>query len=97
MAIARICRDRHVPLLAIRILSDAVDEVLPTDIQHLTDQTSSAGRLGAALGAVWRRPSSVKDLWGLKETALVGSQRLGKFLAGVIGSLGALPPAEQGA
>lgn len=83
-AVADACRERRVPMLAVRILTDAVDETLPADVQHLTDQTSLAGQLGAALGTVWRRPKSVKDLWALKETALVGSDRLAKFLAGVI-------------
>ena len=84
LAVADVCRDRHVPMLVARILTDAVDETLPADIQHLTDQTTMAGQLGAALGTVWRRPKSVKDLWSLKETALVGSDRLAKFLAAVV-------------
>jgi adenosylhomocysteine nucleosidase len=95
-AVARVCRRRDVPMLAIRILTDAVDDVLPDDVQYLTDQTSAAARWGAALGAVLRRPTSVKDLWALKETALVGSDRLAEFLAGVVETLVPLPPGKQG-
>ncbi|NLE39346.1 MAG: hypothetical protein GX621_15100 [Pirellulaceae bacterium] len=91
-AVAAVCRDRRVPMLAVRVLTDAVDETLPADVQYLTDQTSHAARLGAALGTVWRRPSSVKDLWALKETALIGSDRLARFLVGLIESL---PPSEE--
>jgi len=83
-AVAQVCRERGVPLLAIRILTDAVDETLPVDIQHLTNQTTLPGQFGAALGAVWRRPKSVKDLWALKETALVASDRLAKFLSAIV-------------
>lgn len=93
-AVAAVCRDRRVPMLAVRILTDAVDETLPADVQHLTDQTSPAARLGAALGTVWRRPSSVKDLWGLRETALTGSDRLARFLVGLIEGL--TPPGAEG-
>lgn len=92
-AVARVCQARRVPMLAIRILTDAVDEALPADVQHLTDQTSGTARLGAALGSVWRRPAVAKDLWALRETALVGSDRLGKFLAGVIETL--VPPGSE--
>ncbi len=94
-AVAEVCRERHVPMLAIRILTDAVDEVLPADVQHLTDQTSRAARLGAALGTVWRRPASVKDLLALKETALVASDRLAKFLSGVVETLVPQVPAKR--
>jgi len=87
-AAAEVCRRRHVRFLAVRVISDPVDETLPPDVQRLLDQPTTPARLGAALGSVWRRPSSVKDLWRLKENALVGSERLGKFLAAMIGQLG---------
>jgi adenosylhomocysteine nucleosidase len=86
-AVAEICRERGVPMLGVRIVTDAVAEQLPADVQHLTDQPSLAGQLGAALGAVLRRPKAVKDLWALKETALVGSDRLAKFLTRLVETL----------
>jgi adenosylhomocysteine nucleosidase len=94
-ATAEVCRHRGTRFLAIRILTDAMDEQLPADVQRLSDQPTTAARLGAALGAVWRRPSSFKDMMALKETALVGSDRLAKFLAGVIETLVPLPPAQR--
>lgn len=94
-ATAEVCQRRGTRLLAIRILTDAMDEQLPADIQRLSDQPNTAARLGAAAGAIWRRPSSLKDMMALKETALVGSDRLAKFLAGVIETLVPLPPAER--
>ncbi|MFY9342078.1 MAG: hypothetical protein WAT39_06300 [Planctomycetota bacterium] len=39
---------------------------------------------GAVVGTLWRRPSSVKDMWKLKETALLAADGLAKFLAGLI-------------
>ena len=38
-------------------------------------------RVGAALRAVWRRPSSVKDFWRLYEHAIEAAGRLGKSLS----------------
>jgi len=86
-AIAAACRQQRVPFLAIRIISDAVDDVLPPEIEHLLKQKSLAGKLGAAAGAVLKRFSAAKDLWKLREDALKASDRLAKFLVGVIPQL----------
>jgi adenosylhomocysteine nucleosidase len=81
--VAAACREQGVPLLAIRIISDAVDDELPPEIEHLLKQKSLAGKLGAAAGAVLKRFSAAKDLWKLREDALKASDRLAKFLVGV--------------
>ena len=86
-ATAEVCGHRQTRFLSIRILTDAMDEQLPSDIQRLTDQPSNVARLGVAVGAIWRRPASLKDMLALKETALVGSDRLAKFLASVVETL----------
>jgi adenosylhomocysteine nucleosidase len=87
IAVAQVCRKAKTQFLAVRIISDAVGHELPKDIDHLVKQRSMAGRLGAAAGAIVRRPSSVKDMWQLKEDALVASERLAKFLVGIIAQL----------
>jgi adenosylhomocysteine nucleosidase len=87
MAVADVCRQEQVRCLSIRIISDAVDRALPRDIDYLVKRTTLAGRIGAAAGAALRRPSSIKDMWQLKEDALVASDRLAKFLVGIIGQL----------
>ena len=87
-AVVDVCRREKVRCLAIRTISDPVDRALPKDIDHLVKRKSTAGRLGAAAGAILRRPSSIKDMWQLREDALVASDRLAKFLAGVIDQLG---------
>ncbi len=48
---------------------------------------TTAGRIGAATGAIFRRPSSLKDMWQLREDALVASERLAKFIVGVVRQL----------
>jgi adenosylhomocysteine nucleosidase len=82
-AVADVCRQHNVPLLAIRIISDAVDDELPPEIEHLISQKSLASKLGAAAGAILKRFSAAKDLWRLREDALKASDRLAKFLVGV--------------
>ena len=46
-----------------------------------------AAQFGAAAGTIVNRPSSIKDLWQLKEDALVASGRLALFLAGIVPQL----------
>jgi len=90
-AVAEVCHRRQVRFLAVRVINDAAGDELPRDVERLLAQKTGAARLGAAIGAIWRRPGSVKDLFKLKENALVASDRLAKFLAGMIETL--FPPA----
>jgi adenosylhomocysteine nucleosidase len=80
-AVAEVCAARQVAFSSIRVINDTADEALPRDVQHLLVQRTTAARFGAALGAVWRRPASAKDMYQLRENALVASGRLAKFLA----------------
>lgn len=86
-AVAKVCQAEKTRLIAARIISDPVDRNLPPEIENLVRQRSTAGRLGAAAGAIFRRPSSVKDMWRLKEDALKASERLAAFLVELIGQL----------
>jgi adenosylhomocysteine nucleosidase len=88
MAVAEVCREEKVRFLSVRIISDAVDEQLSPELDLLVRKKSTAGRLGAATRAIINRPSSIKDMWRLKEDALVASERLAKFLAGILSQLG---------
>jgi adenosylhomocysteine nucleosidase len=56
-------------------------------LENLLEQKTLAGKVGAAAGAVLKRFSAAKDLWQLREDALKASDRLAKFLAGVVGQL----------
>jgi adenosylhomocysteine nucleosidase len=79
--VAEICAARQVLFSSIRVINDTADETLPRDVEHLLAQKTTATRLGAALGAVCRRPSSAKDMYQLRENALIASGRLARFLA----------------
>ena len=82
-AVAEICRRRDVLFSSIRTINDTADETLPRDVEHLLAQGSGAAQFGAALGAIWRRPASAKDMYQLRENALIASDRLARFLAAV--------------
>jgi adenosylhomocysteine nucleosidase len=79
-AVAEVCQRRQVPFRTLRVINSAADESLPRDVEHLLAQKTASAQIGAALGAIWRRPASAKDLYQLQENALVASQRLAKFL-----------------
>lgn len=86
-AVAQVCAEKGVKLLSVRIISDAIDDELPPEIEKLLLQKTIVGKLGAAAGAVLKRFSAAKDLWQLREDALKASDRLAKFLVGVVGQL----------
>jgi len=86
-AVAEVCRDRRVRFLAIRVVNDSVDDELPRDVEHLLAQKTGAARFGAAVGSIWRRPSSIKDMLRLKKTAKEASRRLAKFLSEMVEQL----------
>jgi adenosylhomocysteine nucleosidase len=80
-AVAEVCAARQVAFSSLRVVNDTSDETLPRDVEHLLAQRTATARVGAALGAVWRRPASAKEMYQLRENALVASGRLAKFLA----------------
>jgi adenosylhomocysteine nucleosidase len=92
LAVAQVCQREKTRCLAVRIISDTLEEELPKEVELLLDQKSVAGRLGAAAGALLNRPSSLKDMWKLKEDSLKASDRLARFLVSMIGQLE--PPTE---
>ena len=86
-AVAKCSAAARTRFLSVRVISDAVDDELPKEIDRLLNQKTTAAQWGAAAAALWNRPSSAKDMWKLKEDALAASDRLAKFLVGVITQL----------
>ena len=79
-AVAQICQLEKVRMMSVRVVTDALDDELPKEIERLLDQKSLASKLGAATGAIFKRPSSLKDMWKLQEDALKATDRLARFL-----------------
>ena len=85
-AVAQVCQKHHVPFLSVRIVLDTVRETLPRDIQHVMKSAErSRSRLtGALLRTFFSRPSSVMDLYQIREQALVATDKLAKFLTDTV-------------
>lgn len=86
LSVARVCQERKKKFLAVRVISDDLSADLPPEILTVVGSTGTL-RLGAALGAVWKRPGSIKDMWQLRESANSAASRLATFLEGIIGQL----------
>jgi adenosylhomocysteine nucleosidase len=91
LAVAQACSQHKVRFLSVRVITDAVDDRLPVEVERLLAKSSWAAKLGAATGALLKRPSSVKDWWHLQQQALQASDRLAKFLSGVLPQLTTSP------
>ena len=79
-AVAAVCAERLVRFLAVRVISDDAQSDLPREVATLLTRSGSY-RVGAALRAIWNRPSSLKDFWTLHQRAIEAADRLAKFLA----------------
>lgn len=86
-AVATVCQAQHQKFLSVRVISDPVDEELPNDIAAMIELKSTGSKVGRALGNIFRRPSAIKDMWRLKENAVVAADRLAKFLTTLVEQL----------
>jgi len=82
-AVERVCRERKVPFVGFRVISDDLSKDLPPEVLSVVGATGSL-RLGAALGAVFKRPSSVMEMLELRDNANKAADRLSHFLAGIL-------------
>lgn len=86
LAVAQVCQETKTRFLAVRAISDDMSADLPPEILSVFGSTGTM-RLGAAVGSVWKRPGSIKDMWKLREQARQAAERLATFLDGVITQL----------
>lgn len=86
LAVASVCRDLQLRCLVIRAISDDLSADLPAEALSLMGETGAV-RLGAVFGSLWKRPSSIKDLWRLRDQALKAADHLGTFLEGALWQL----------
>lgn len=86
LAVARVCRESKTRFMAVRVISDDMSADLPPEVLSLLGETGAV-RLGAVFGSLWKRPSSLKDMWRMREHAIGASERLATFLDGIVTQL----------
>ena len=85
-SVAALCEERGIRFLSVRVISDEASTDLPPEVLAILGRSGGL-RLGAALGAVWKRPGSVKDLLALRTTANQAAEVLCRFLLGAVPQL----------
>ena len=86
-AVGAVAAAANVGVLACRVISDTAEEALPQEVAKLGQPQSTMRRLGAALGALGRRPSAAVDFWRLWEQSLVHSQVLATGLTDITSAM----------
>lgn len=86
LAVAQVCREAHRRCMVVRAVSDDLSADLPAEILSMVGETGAV-RLGAAVGALWKRPGSFKELWRLRELGTTAADRLATFLEGTVEQL----------
>ena len=71
-AVAALCSESLIRFFSIRVISDDALTDLPREVASVLAHGGSY-RVGAAIRAVWQRPRSIKDFWGLYENAIEAS------------------------
>lgn len=94
-AVATVAAAAGLPCAAIRVVSDDAAQDLPAEVVRLIEPQPALRRLGAALGALGRRPGAALDLWKLYEHAVVDGRTLAAELERFCGTL-PMEPVEQG-
>lgn len=86
-AVATVCQSRSNQFMAIRAISDDLSEDLPKEVLAIFDPKGTI-RTGALVGTLFKRPSSVKDLWKIREAAVRAAEKLAEttcnFIPGLI-------------
>lgn len=90
LAVARVCRERKVRFMAVRVISDDMSVDLPAEILSIVGAKGTI-RAGAVVEALWNRPSSLFDMLHLRERANSAAERLALCLTGVLKVLAETP------
>lgn len=86
-AVAVAAREAGLPCLAIRVVSDDASADLPREVAALVRPQSGMRRLGAALGAIGRRPGAALDMWRLWEHAVVDGRTLAEAIERLVAAI----------
>ncbi|MFM7129360.1 MAG: nucleoside phosphorylase [bacterium] len=85
-AVAQLCGELNLRWVGLRVITDTAGTELPPEVLTITGPTG-AFRMGATIGALWSRPSAVKDLLKLRESATIAADKIAHFTSHLISAL----------
>jgi adenosylhomocysteine nucleosidase len=83
LSVATVCRETRTRFMAVRAISDDLSADLPPEVLTLVGETGAV-RFGAVVASLWKRPSSIKDMWRMREHAMNAAEKLANFLDGIV-------------
>ena len=84
---AQACADHATPAAVATVINQKVGEGVDSEVQNVLRQPSTAGRAGALLRALWRRPSSIVDLAQRKSREWENQEKLADLVESILASL----------
>ncbi|MBT5018450.1 MAG: 5'-methylthioadenosine nucleosidase [Planctomicrobium sp.] len=91
-SVAMVCKERDIQFMAIRAISDDLSADLPKEVLAIFGPKGTI-RTGALVGTIFKRPSSVKDLWKIRENAVRAAENLARTTLDLLPQL--VPLAEE--
>ncbi|QDU38773.1 5'-methylthioadenosine/S-adenosylhomocysteine nucleosidase [Maioricimonas rarisocia] len=86
LAVAQVCQETRTRFMAIRSISDDLSRDLPAEVLTVLGGSGSI-RAGAIAASLIKRPSSVSDMWKLREQAQTAADKLSRFLDPIVEQL----------
>ncbi|MCA9240964.1 MAG: hypothetical protein KDA37_12225 [Planctomycetales bacterium] len=59
-SISQACGEAGLPVTVLAVVADPLED---HELQNVADQPSAAGKAGAVMGGLWRRPGLIRDAW----------------------------------
>lgn len=82
--LAEACARAGIPLISLRIISDAAEDPIPPEIAAVLKAGEGVKRWGAVAGAIFRRPTVVRDFWNLGRDGLQAAEKLADAVVALV-------------
>lgn len=91
-SVAQACGEADLPVTMLAVVADPIENV---ELQNVAEQDSVAGKAGAVVGGLWRRPSVVKEAWRRLNARWDHQDQLADAITKLLAAETPLAPAES--
>lgn len=82
--LAEACARAGIPLVSLRIISDAAEDPIPPEVAAVLKAGEGVKRWGAVAGAIFRRPTVVRDFWNLGRDGFQAAEKLADAVVALV-------------